>query len=297
MKKVFVFLSTVIIAIFFLFEINQASDEFLFELTDNITLDQGSETIKKADLNQSLNQFARKNHSLIVKRIIIPAERGQSYTYQKFGKGKLTKGLKEASTYEQNTSSEISQYRVISGSLTNQQLGDYFQKMGYKVAVCPKRPVIFVAGSFLSNSSLLLTLIVLVLTFAAFTITLRIKDLRGAEIRLISGESLGSIMISSVKSDAIVITLAFLLGNALGILLFLAKGWLQLPYWQVLLVALFCYAFLLLLLSIGLSLIYFVGLRKSDLLGIIKGKLPLKRLIGIMAFCQLLAVIVVSIGI
>lgn len=169
--------------------------------------------------------------------------------------------------------------------------------MGYKVAVCPKRPVIFVAGSFLSNSSLLLTLIVLVLTFAAFTITLRIKDLRGAGIRLISGESLGSIMISSVKSDAIVITLAFLLGNALGILLFLAKGWLQLPYWQVFLVALFCYAFLLLLLSIGLSLIYFVGLRKSDLLGIIKGKLPLKRLIGIMAFCQLLAVIVVSIGI
>ena len=295
MKKIFIFLSTIIILIFFLFQINRSSDDFLFSLTDNIILDQGSQEIKKGDLNTSLKHYALKHHSLVIKRIIIPDDGGVSYVYQKFGKGELTKGLKEASTYRQNISSEISQYRVIKGPLTNQQLGDYFKEWGYEVRISNKQPILLVAIQYLVSNSLLL--LIFILTFVALTLILRIKDLRSAGIRLVSGESIWSIMASSVKSDALFITLSFLFSNGIGFLMFWGKGWLHLPYWKLLLVALFIYDFLLMLISFLLSLVYFLGLKKSDLLSIIKGKLPLKRLIGIMSFCQLIAIIIVGFGI
>lgn len=76
MKKIFIFLSTIIILIFFLFQINRSSDDFLFSLTDNIILDQGSQEIKKGDLNTSLKHYALKHHSLVIKRIIIPDDGG-----------------------------------------------------------------------------------------------------------------------------------------------------------------------------------------------------------------------------
>ena len=292
MKKIFIFLSTIVILIFFLFQINQTSDGFLFDLTDNVTLDQGSQEIKRGDLNTSLNHYALKHHSLVIKLIVIP---GQSNVYQKFGKGELTEGLKEASAYQQNTSSEISQYLIIKGPLTNQQLGDYFKEWGYEVRISNKQPILLVAIQYLVSNSLLL--LIFILTFVALTLILRIKDLRSAGIRLVSGESIWSIIASSVKSDAIFTTLSFILSNGIGFLMFWGKGWLHLPYWKLLLVALFIYDFLLMLISFLLSLVYFLGLKKSDLLSIIKGKLPLKRLIGIMSFCQLIAIIIVGFGI
>ncbi|MGL5899895.1 MAG: DUF1430 domain-containing protein [Lactobacillaceae bacterium] len=294
MKKIFIFLSTIVILIFFLFQINQTSDGFLFDLTDNVTLDQGSQEIKRGDLNTSLNHYALKHHSLVIKLIVIP---GQSNVYQKFGKGELTEGLKEASAYQQNTSSEISQYLIIKGPLTNQQLGDYFKEWGYEVRISNKQPLLLVAMQYLASNSLLLIFLIFILTFVALTIILRIKDLRSAGIRLVSGESIWSIMASSVKSDALFITLSFLFSNGIGFLMFWGKGWLHLPYWKPLLVALFIYDFLLILISFLLSLVYLLGLKKSDLLSIIKGKLPLKRLIGIMSFCQLIAIIIVGFGI
>lgn len=294
MKKIFIFLSTIVILIFFLFQINQTSDGFLFDLTDNVTLDQGSQEIKRGDLNTSLNHYALKHHSLVIKLIVIP---GQSNVYQKFGKGELTEGLKEASAYQQNTSSEISQYLIIKGPLTNQQLGDYFKEWGYEVRISNKQPLLLVVMRYLASNSLLLIFLIFILTFVALTIILRIKDLRSAGIRLVSGESIWSIMTSSVKSDALFITLSFLFSNGIGFLMFWGKGWLHLPYWKLLLVALFLYGFLLILISFLLSLVYLLGLKKSDLLSIIKGKLPLKRLIGIMSFCQLIAIIIVGFGI
>ncbi|BDR55607.1 DUF1430 domain-containing protein [Xylocopilactobacillus apis] len=297
MKKAFVLLSTLIAAMFFIWELVQRSDEFLFDMTNNVILEEGSKSITKEKFDQSLNNLALKHHSLVVNRIVVPKKNNQSFVYQKFGNGELTKGFKEATEAEQKATSVISQYRIISGGLTDAQLADHFTKLGYKAKILPKRGMFLTAASFLFSNSLLLSLLVFILTFAALTIILRIKDLRSAGIRLISGESIWSIMSADVKSDALFITASFLIGNGLGLIVFLMKGLLHLPIWRILLGALMIYDGMLLLISFLLSFIYLVGLRKKDLISIIKGKLPVGRLIGMMLFCQLLAVIIVGYGV
>ncbi|BDR59279.1 bacteriocin-associated integral membrane family protein [Xylocopilactobacillus apicola] len=297
MKKIFIFISTFIVAAFFLWELTESPERFTSRLNTGVLVDKGMKPVNKELTDQSLSDFAKKHHSLVAKSIVHPTKTKEVYVYAKYGEGNLTKGLQEATKVEQKNSPALANYRIISGSLSEKKLADHFKSLGYDAKIFPKQSVLIVVISFLFSNTIMLSLIMFVLAFTALTIILRIKDLRSAGIRLISGQKLGTIMFESVKTDVLTVLAAFAISFGLSVAVLLAKGQLQLKGWKLILGVLLFYDGILLLISLILSLIYLLGLQRKDLMSIIKGKLPIGRLLGVMLFCQFLAVVLVGYGV
>ena len=300
MKKFLVILSTLIITGFFSWQLVDQSDQYMYDQTDNILIEETSKSVDKERVDRSLTELAERSSSLITKSLSVPQKGnkdGRTFVDQKYGKGDLTPSLKEASLNEQKSSSVVSTYRVMRGTLTAEELKGHFEKLGFSAKLEKKRSNWSIVSRTLGEVSFLLVLVVLLLNFIALTIINRIKDMRSAGIRLISGESISSIMFSSVKSDAILILVAFIISNGFGLLVLYLNGLIHTNLWRILVVATTAYDGVLLILSVLLSLIYLLTLKKHNLMSVIKGKLPVGRIIGIMLFCQFVSVMVVSISI
>lgn len=274
----------------------QTPDQFSFTTYSSVFVKGKPNSATKEKVDQSLNELALKNNSLIVKRIPETNKNGHQFVYEKYGQGKLLDGMTEASKTTKKTSSVFLQYRILSGSLSNEQLANQFKELNYDPGITSKESSISVVMGFLVSSSIFLSLIIFLLTFTALTIIYRIKDLRSAGIRLISGETIWAIMFNSIKSDALTIGISFVSFGILSGLCFYILGIFQLGLWPLLLTALLIYCLLLLLISMLLSLIYLLGLRNINLVDTVKGKLPLRKLISITLVCQFLAVIAVGWG-
>ena len=147
-----------------------------------------------------------------------------------------------------------------------------------------------------SNGFQLISLLIFILTFGALTLISQISQLRSSGIRLISGEKRWSIFLRPVGEDLKGIAVGFSLAGVLAILM---QKILSLPTQSLMTIGagLLCYNLILLSISLFFAQLFAVGIKKIHLMQIIKGQVPVRGIISLILIGQLLAIIIVTLGI
>lgn len=147
-----------------------------------------------------------------------------------------------------------------------------------------------------SNGFQLISLLIFILTFGALTLISQISQLRSSGIRLISGEKRWSIFLRPVGEDLKGIAVGFSLAGVLAILM---QKILSLPTQSLMTIGegLLSYNLILLSISLFFAQLFAVGIKKIHLMQIIKGQVPVRGIISLILIGQLLAIIIVTLGI
>ena len=298
MKKLFICLSTIFLSCFFIWIIILRAPQYLYTSYDSVTLlrvKKGAQEPTREEFERELEKFASSEQSLIARRIVEPSKDGTThFTYATYGKGTLPKEFQEASKESRERSDPLNSYLLLSGSLTKEKLADKLGDLGYKAIADQKTPSYSLAFRILLNPLILISLAIFGLSFFALVIITRIKEMRAASIKLFSGQTLLSIMGDSLSTDIKWLLLSALLSFLGGGVVLFSQG----LFYPILLATygfgISLYLLFLFGISILLMLLYLMSLSYKALVPVIKGRLPLKRLMTLTLLCQLVAVFTVG---
>ena len=298
MKKLFICLSTIFLSCFFIWIIILRAPQYLYTSYDSVTLlrvKNGAQEPTREEFERELEKFASSEQSLIARRIVEPSKDGRTnFTYATYGQGGLPKEFQAASQESRERSDPLNSYLLLSGSLTKEKLAAKLDDLGYKAIADRKTPPYRLAFWIALNPLLLISLAIFGLAFFAMVIITRIKEMRAAGIQLFSGQTLLSIIGSALYDDVKWLCLAGVLSLIVGGAVLLGQG----LFYPVLLVAFSIgvglYLLFLLGISLVLSLLYLMSLSYKALVPVLKGRLPLKRLMTLTLLCQLVAVFTVG---
>lgn len=298
MKKLFICLSTIFLSCFFIWIIILRAPQYLYTSYDSVTLlrvKNGAQEPTREEFERELEKFASSEQSLIARRIVEPSKDGRTnFTYATYGQGGLPKEFQAASQESRERSDPLNSYLLLSGSLTKEKLAAKLDDLGYKAIADRKTPPYLLAFWIALNPLLLISLAIFGLAFFAMVIITRIKEMRAAGIQLFSGQTLLSIIGSALYDDVKWLCLAGGGSLIVGGAVLLGQG----LFYPVLLAAFSIgvglYLLFLLGISLVLSLLYLMSLSYKALVPVLKGRLPLKRLMTLTLLCQLVAVFTVG---
>ena len=298
MKKLFILLSTFFLSFFLAWIIVLRAPQYLYASYDSVTLlrvKKDTQEPTREVFEQELENFANSEQSLIARRIVEPSKDGTThFTYATYGQGTLPKQFQEASQESRERSDPLNSYLLLSGSLTKEKLADKLGDLGYKAIPDRKIPPYTLAFRMLLIPLILISLAIFGLSFFALVIITRIKEMRAAGIKLFSGQTLLSIMGHSLSTDIKWLLLSALLSFLGGGVVLFSQG----LFYPILLATygfgIGFYLLFLLAISILLMLLYLMSLSYKALVPVIKGRLPLKRLMALTLLCQLVAVFTVG---
>lgn len=298
MKKLFILLSTFFLSFFLAWIIVLRAPQYLYASYDSVSLlrvKKDTQEPTREVFEQELENFANSEQSLIARRIVEPSKDGTThFTYATYGQGTLPKEFQEASQESRERSDPLNSYLLLSGSLTKEKLADKLGDLGYKAIADRKTPPYSLAFRMLLNPLILISLAIFGLSFFALVIITRIKEMRAAGIKLFSGQTLLSIMGHSLSTDIKWLLLSALLSFLGGGVVLFSQG----LFYPILLATygfgITFYLLFLLAISILLMLLYLMSLSYKALVPVIKGRLPLKRLMALTLLCQLVAVFTVG---
>lgn len=297
MKKIFLVFSSAVIMLLLTFSLIQDKDIIAFlnyAGIDVLGQKANKPPIHRDKFNLELNKFAQENNIVLAQRIVEPNKTGKTeFKYAIFGKGELPQGLKKASTNTLKFSDITGSYLIVKGQVDPNILKNKFTDLGY-IAVPAMKTPLNQSLLMLLNETSVLCIFIFLLTFAGLSLIYRIKDLRFAGIRLISGESLATVTLRPVKSDLTAIGIINLITWFIGLCILLFQRAFFLKTITLLTIGILVYIFLLFCISLILSIVYLFSLKKSTLMSLIKGKLPLKSIISIMLIAQLLSILTVG---
>ncbi|KXT88364.1 bacteriocin-associated integral membrane family protein [Streptococcus oralis] len=298
MKKLFICLSTIFLSCFFIWIIILRAPQYLYTSYDSVSLlrvKKGAQEPTREEFERELEKFASSEQSLIARRIVEPSKDGRTnFTYATYGQGNLPKEFQVASQESRERSDPLNSYLLLSGSLTKEKLAAKLDDLGYKAIVDRKTPPYLLAFWIALNPLLLISLAIFGLAFFAMVIITRVKEMRAAGIQLFSGQTLLSIMRSALYDDVKWLCLAGVLSLIVGGAVLISQG----LFYPVLLatfsIGVGLYLLFLLGISLLLSLLYLMSLSYKVLVPVLKGRLPLKRLMTLTLLCQLVAVFTVG---
>ncbi|BDR59153.1 bacteriocin-associated integral membrane family protein [Xylocopilactobacillus apicola] len=297
MKKIFLIFSSAVVMLLLTFSLIQNKDIIAFQNYAGIDVlgqEANKAPIHRDKFNLEMNKFTKENNIVLAQRIVEPNKAGKTeFKYAIFGEGNLPKGLEKASTNTLKFSDITGSYLVVKGQVDPNILKSKFADLGYTAFPAVKTPLIR-SLQMLLNATSVLCIFIFLLTFAGLSLIYRIKDLRFAGIRLISGESLAAVTLRPVKSDLTAIGIINLITWFIGLCILLFKKAFYLRTITVLSIGILIYIFVLLCISLILSIVYLFSLKKSTLMSLIKGKLPLKKIISIMLIAQFLSILTVG---
>ena len=298
MKKLFILLSTFFLSFFLAWIIVLRAPQYLYASYDSVSLlrvKKDTQEPTREVFEQELEKFVNSEQSLIARRIVEPSKDGTThFTYATYGQGTLPKQFQEASQESRERSDPLNSYLLLSGSLTKEKLADKLGDLGYKAIADRKIPPYTLAFRMLLIPLILISLAIFGLSFFALVIITRIKEMRAAGIKLFSGQTLLSIMGHSLSTDIKWLLLSALLSFLGGGVVLFSQG----LFYPILLATygfgISFYLLFLLAISILLMLLYLMSLSYKALVPVIKGRLPLKRLMALTLLCQLVAVFTVG---
>ncbi|BDR58796.1 bacteriocin-associated integral membrane family protein [Xylocopilactobacillus apicola] len=297
MKKIFLVFSSAVVLLFLAFSLQQKKEHLnsvSYPSVDIINPDPKKEQVDRAKFERELNEFASVHHILIAKGVLVGSKtEADLYTYMTYGEGKIPQELKQANKSDAKASDVTSGYLIVRGNLDSQLLVNKFRELGYNAVSFEK---ISFLRSFivLLNETAVLCVLIFLLTFSGLSLIYRIKDLRFAGIRLVAGESLLTVTLRPVIADFKTITL---INGGMWLVGLLVLGFnhsLQFNFALLLAFGAILYAALLLFISLAFSIIYLFSLHNSKLMSLINGRLPLKRILGVMLLAQFIAIVTVG---
>lgn len=294
MKRVFLFISNLLLALFLIGALSFWKDslpQILFPGAAVLSGQADYSTVK-----EKLNSLAKEHNSLIARTIWEVDSDGKSRTYYEvFGDGKLPDWMPPASQESIHKSDLLNNYNIISGSLTSQELATHLKELGLEKANAFENDRVSFVLALFTQPDQLTSMLIFLLTFLALIVIGQIQSLSQSGIRLISGERLSHLFFRSLARDGLDILLFGLPALLIASVLLISLGY---PYEvQTFLGILFIlYNSLLFLLSLLIALLFTISLKKVHLLSIIKGKLPIKSILRILYFGQVLAILLVIVG-
>ena len=294
MKRVFLFISNLLLTFFLIATLSFWKDslpQILFPGAAVLSGQADYSTVK-----EELNSLAKEHNSLIARTIWEVDSDGKSQTYYEvFGDGKLPDWMPPASQERIHKSDLLNNYNIISGSLTSQELATHLKELGLEKANAFENDRVSFVLTLFTQPNQLTSMLIFLLTFLALIVIGQIQSLSQSGIRLISGEQLSHLFFRSLARDGLDILLFGLPALLIASVLLISLGY---PYEvQTFLGILFIlYNSLLFLLSLLIALLFTISLKKVHLLSIIKGKLPIKSILRILYFGQVLAILLVIVG-
>lgn len=294
MKCVFLFISNLLLTFFLIATLSFWKEALPQRLFPGVAVHSGQ--VDYTTLKQELDSLARKHNSLIARTIWEVDSDGKSQTYYEvFGDGKLPDWMPPASQESIHKSDLLNNYNIISGSLTSQELATRLKELGLEKANAFENDRVSFVLALFTQPNQLTSMLIFLLTFLALIVIGQIQSLSQSGIRLISGERLSHLFFRSLARDGLDILLFGLPALLIASVLLISLGY---PYEvQTFLGILFIlYNSLLFLLSLLIALLFTISLKKVHLLSIIKGKLPIKSILRILYFGQVLAILLVIVG-
>ena len=294
MKRVFLFISNLLLTFFLIATLSFWKDslpQILFPGAAVLSGQADYSTVK-----EELNSLAKEHNSLIARTIWEVDSDGKSQTYYEvFGDGKLPDWMPPASQESIHKSDLLNNYNIISGSLTSQELATHLKELGLEKANAFENDRVSFVLALFTQPNQLTSMLIFLLTFLALIVIGQIQSLSQSGIRLISGERLSHLFFRSLARDGLDILLFGLPALLIASVLLVSLGY---PYEvQTFLGILFIlYNSLLFLLSLLIAILFTISLKKVHLLSIIKGKLPIKSILRILYFGQVLAILLVIVG-
>ena len=298
MKKLFILLSTFFLSFFFVWIIVLRAPQYLYASYDSVSLlrvKKDTQEPTREVFEQELENFAKSEQSLIARRIVEPSKDGSTnFTYATYGQGGLPKEFQAASQESRERSDPLNSYLLLSGSLTKEKLAAKLDDLGYKAIADRKTPPYLLAFWIALNPLLLISLAIFGLAFFAMVIITRIKEMRAAGLQLFSGQTLLSIIGSALYDDVKWLCLAGGGSLIVGGAVLLGQGLFYSVLLETFSIGVGLYLLFLLGISLVLSLLYLMSLSYKALVPVLKGRLPLKRLMTLTLLCQLVAVFTVG---
>lgn len=298
MKRFFVFISTGLLTFFLVSMLLGQYHQVMFSrfrAVDVVGTSLNMPAASREQVTRELNKLATESKSVIARRIVEPQKQGKVvFTYAVYGEGKLPEELLPASETSRQTSDLISSYLIVSGHLSSQDLVSTFSQLGYSAVSISSHSLLSLLQAILVNEISMVSLILFVLTFLSLTLIYRIKSLRSAGFKYLSGQTLWNIMQKSFLSDIFLLLMAYLSMGVLGSIMLFLLGIGQLLMFALLWLGLGLYVLVLGVISLALMLTYLLGLKVASLVEVLKGKLPLKRLLVLILMSQLLAILAVG---
>ena len=297
MKKLFILISNLLASLFFVWVFTIWTDTYVSHYYPNVVVHDSSPETTFQHVATRLEKLAEETDSFIaIQHQDINSEGTTVFSYTTFGNGKLPDGLQEKNLEDAQSSSVETNYFVFDGHLDIHLLREELSQLGLTNMhlIIPSKLSTLMA--IFSNGFQLISLLIFILTFVALTLISQISQLRSSGIRLISGEKRWSIFLRPVGEDLKGIAIGFSLAGVLAILM---QKILSLPTQSLTTIGegLLSYNLILLSISLFFAQLFAVGIKKIHLMQIIKGQVPVRGIISLILIGQLLAIIIVTLGI
>ncbi|VLA43579.1 bacteriocin-associated integral membrane protein [Streptococcus pneumoniae] len=297
MKKLFILISNLLASLFFVWIFTIWTDTYVSHYYPNVVVHDSSPETTFQHVATRLEKLAEETDSFIAIQHQDPNSEGTTvFSYTTFGDGKLPDGLQEKKLEDAQSSSVETNYFVFDGHLDIHLLREELSQLGLTNMHLTIPSKLSTLMAIFSNGFQLISLLIFILTFGALTLISQISQLRSSGIRLISGEKRWSIFLRPVGDDLKGIAVGFSLA---GVLTILMQKILSLPTQSLMTIGAGLLSYNLILLSISLffAQLFAVGIKKIHLMQIIKGQVPVRGIISLILIGQLLAIIIVTLGI
>lgn len=297
MKKLFILISNLLASLFFVWVFTIWTDTYVSYYYPNVVVRDSSPETTFQHVATRLEKLAEETDSFIAIQHQDPNSEGTPvFSYTTFGNGKLPDGLQEKNLEDSQSSSVETNYFVFDGNLDIHLLREELSQLGLTNMHLTIPSKLSTLMAIFSNGFQLISLLIFILTFGALTLISQISQLRSSGIRLISGEKRWSIFLRPVGEDLKGIAVGFSLAGVLAILM---QKILSLPMQSLMTIGagLLCYNLILLSISLFFAQLFAVGIKKIHLMQIIKGQVPVRGIISLILIGQLLAIIIVTLGI
>lgn len=297
MKKLFILISNLLASLFFVWVFTIWTDTYVSHYYPNVVVHDSSPETTFQHVATRLEKLAEETDSFIAIQHQDPNSEGTTvFSYTTFGDGKLPDGLQEKKLEDAQSSSVETNYFVFDGHLDIHLLREELSQLGLTNMHLTIPSKLSTLMAIFSNGFQLISLLIFILTFGALTLISQISQLRSSGIRLISGEKRWSIFLRPVGEDLKGIAVGFSLAGVLAILM---QKILSLPTQSLMTIGAGLLSYNLILLSISLffAQLFAVGIKKIHLMQIIKGQVPVRGIISLILIGQLLAIIIVTLGI
>ena len=297
MKKLFILISNLLASLFFVWVFTIWTDTYVSHYYPNVVVRDSSPETTFQHVATRLEKLAEETDSFIAIQHQDPNSEGTPvFSYTTFGNGKLPDGLQEKNLEDSQSSSVETNYFVFDGNLDIYLLREELSQLGLTNMHLTIPSKLSTLMAIFSNGFQLISLLIFILTFGALTLISQISQLRSSGIRLISGEKRWSIFLRPVGEDLKGIAVGFSLAGVLAILM---QKILSLPTQSLMTIeeGLLSYNLILLSISLFFAQLFAVGIKKIHLMQIIKGQVPVRGIISLILIGQLLAIIIVTLGI
>ena len=297
MKRLFILFSNLFILIFLLWIAFISPNTVIHRSLPVIGILQQEKEVVYEELSSSLDQLAKENNSLIARQIQKTDSKGQvKFSYDIYGEGTLPNGIKKEEKEFVAKESLLTNYYILSGNLTLEKLDQKLHDLGFSKSFMNKPNPLQNFMVFFGSGSQSLALVIFIISFGALTIIQKTLEMRSAGIRYISGIRRYQLFGHSLMEDGKELFIGCIGGSVLGAILIY---YLQLtPFaYSLIISASIIYNTLLFILSAFLSFFFAFSIQTVHLVSLLKGKIPLKRVLFFLFTCQFLAITVIGLSI